>query len=215
MKTNEIYFGTIENCEVVVNDIKVEDTSFYGTDITVNFDLLDKKSGYKYVEGCNMTFDHGYIGMNEDSEVENFFEDNDIDGDEYGWEIEPDSDIAEDYKEYIINVAQDCVNEDEYIWEDVKEMILENFTFNFDIIFINGEAVEFNRKNIKKIYNMDIEGTIYKYKNIYFDVLYKNNIQEYERIDSSAYVVTARDHDNFCYVNANVGQTIYSYEQIA
>ena len=183
MKTIKVY--NEENVNINVEFDKVTKVDFYGTDAAFNFTVTDKETGIE-LERSNITIKNVFNGFDTCEDVENFFEINDIDGDEYDWEIP--EDMKDKFNEYInelySEIFYDCNTEEiesyvkPYLKDIYNELGINDYLYYIDndkkkIDFIhistNSDGHRYiDAEDVEELYDMNTESIIYKYKKVYF-----------------------------------------------
>ena len=235
-KTIKIY--NEENVNVNITFDKVVNVDFYGTDAAFDVVVTDKETG-TVLEKHNMTIKNVFNGVDTCEDVEYFFEDKNLDGDEYDWEIP--EEMLDEFNEYL----NERYSEMYYDWSD-EEMneilephmkdIYEALEFNDYIYYIDNKTVEFidilvdsynqyfiNAEGVTRVYDMNTESMIYKYKGVYFSFSGHFNIYsgvhiylELLRRNNHKKKVTAEMVDNYgipCLTSELIGQYVYEYEE--
>ena len=182
MKTIKVY--NEQNVNVNVEFDKVTCIGYYGTDADFNVIVTDKETGIE-IERSNISIKNVFHGFDTSEDAEYFFEINDIDGDEYDWEIP--EDMEDEFNEYInerySEMFYDCDSEEieSYIKPHLKD-IYDSLGFNDFLYYIdNDKKIDFisistnldgNRyiddEDVEKLYDLNTESIIYKYKEVYF-----------------------------------------------
>ena len=231
MKTIKVY--NEENVNVNVEFDKVTRIDYYGTDADFNVIVTDKETGIE-IERSNISIKNVFHGFDTSEDVEYFFEINDLDGDEYDWEIP--EDMEAEFNEYInerySEMFYDCDNEEmeSYIEPHLKD-IYNLLGFNDFLYYIENEKkIDFihincslygNRyiddEDVEKLYDLNTESIIYKYKEVYFNLYGNCNFVEILKRTNEKKKVTIDMVENWgipALTHSLIGKYVYMYETI-
>ncbi len=236
-KTIKIY--NEENVNVNITFDKVVNVDYYGTDAAFDVVVTDKETG-TVLEKHNMTIKNVFIGFDTSEDVEVFFDEKGLDGDEYDWEIP--EEMLDEFNEYLnehySEMYYDCSDEEmnEMLEPHMKD-IYEALEFNDYIYYIDNKTAEFitilsdsygqyfiDAEGVTHVYDMNTESMIYKYKGIYFSFsgYYNAWSGKHLRLEllkrtNHKKKVTAEMVDNYgipCLTSELIGQYVYEYEEV-
>lgn len=231
MNTIKVY--NEENVNVNVEFDKVTRIDYYGTDADFNVIVTDKETGIE-IERSNISIKNVFQGFDTSEDVETFFEIKDLDGDEYDWEIP--EDMEDEFNEYINDryseMFYDCDNEEmeSYIEPHLKD-IYNLLGFNCFLYYIdNDNKIDFihincsiygNRyiddEDVEKLYDLNTESVIYKYKEVYFSLCGNCSYVEILKRTNEKKKVTVDMVENWgipALTHSLIGKYVYMYETI-
>lgn len=220
---------------------KVTNVDFYGTDADFTVIAIDKETGI-VIDKTNINIRNIFNGFDTSEDLESFFEEKELDGDEYDWELP--KEYEEEFNEYLNDRYSECFYE--YSNEEIIDIInsssklREIYTvigFNNYLYYINSNnEVEFirlgmdiygnmyiNDEDVTKVFDLNTEAMIYKYKNSYFTFHGNYNYGNYYiyienlRRTNEKKKITRNMVENYGISDLSydlVGKTVYMYEEI-
>lgn len=169
-----------ENVKLNIELIKVENVSWNGIDASFKVDQIDRESG-TLLESETYTIKNVLPGVDVSEDAEIFFEDKELDGDDYDWEIP--EEMEEEFNEWLNDRYTECFDDYEEILSETHiNELKKEIGFNKFLYYIDNNSVDFlpikfdkngdayiDDDDIEKVYDLNLESDIFKYKDIYFD----------------------------------------------
>lgn len=231
MKTIKVY--NEENVNVNVEFDKVTRIDYYGTDADFNVIVTDKETGIEIEKSC-ISIKNVFRGFDTSEDAEYLFEINGLDGDEYDWEIP--EDMEDEFNEYInerySEIFYDFDNEEiESCIEPHLKDIYNELGFNDFLYYIgNDKKIDFihikgsiygdryiDDEDVEKLYDLNTESIIYKYKEVYFSLYGNCSFVEILKRTNEKKKVTIDMVENWgipALTHSLIGKYVYMYETI-
>jgi len=220
---------------------KVTNVDFYGTDADFNVIAIDKETGI-VIDKTSINIHNIFQGFDTCEDLEFFFEEKELDGDEYDWELP--KEYEEEFNEYLNDRYSEYF--DEFSNEEIADIINSSselrdlysaIGFNDYLYYINSDnEAEFIRlgmningymyiadEDVSKVFDLNTEEMIYKYKNLYFSFrgnfnygTYYIHIENLRRTNEKK-KITRNMVENYGISSLSydlVGKIVYMYEEI-